>query len=269
MNFYKRHLGDIAKACSHLSQGQMGAYDLLLDWLYGNEKPLPLDPNALYRIGRAVTPSERENVDTVLAEFFQRDDHGYTQKRALEEIGKANAQAETNRRIAAEREARKRERTAHDSTNESINESLNESSTNRSTKGQPSQTPDTRLKQGSLRSPSASADDDLPEGVDAEAWEAWSGHWKALRKWSAPRRMLAIGQLRQVIRAGADPNALLRWALARGLADLADAGRRMAADAGRVQGESLADAAARQIDVQRGQEAPLLIPMTGALAHES
>jgi uncharacterized protein YdaU (DUF1376 family) len=133
MNFYKRHLGDLAKSCGDLSQGQMGAFDLLLDWHYGNEKPLPKAKDKLYRIGRATTKAERENVDSVIAELFTKTPGGFVHKRALEEMGKANAQAETNRRIAEEREARKRERREH--------ESCDESSTNPSTKRQPSHKP--------------------------------------------------------------------------------------------------------------------------------
>lgn len=136
MNFYKRHLGDIAKATAHLSQGEMGAYDLLLDWCYANEKPLPLRMADVYRIGRGTTKAEKANVDRVLADFFDQTSDGYTQKRALVEIAKANAQSETNRAIAEERERRKRERKEH--------ESFNGNSTSRSTNGQPSQTPDTK-----------------------------------------------------------------------------------------------------------------------------
>lgn len=85
MNYYKRHLGDIAKSLSNLSQGQMGAYDLLLDWIYANEKPLPARKSELYIIGRCQTKAERANVDRVL-EYFDHTEEGYTQKRALEEI---------------------------------------------------------------------------------------------------------------------------------------------------------------------------------------
>lgn len=136
MNFWKRHVGDIAKACGHLSQGQMGAYDLLLDWLYGNEKPLPQSREALHRIGRAVTKAERANVDAVIGEFFSLTPEGYVQKRASEEIARAQAIGDTNRRIAEEREARKRAAKGA----RSVHEPCNGSSTN----GQPSQTPDTR-----------------------------------------------------------------------------------------------------------------------------
>lgn len=103
MNFYKRHLGDIAKATSHLSQGQMGAYDLLLDWHYSNEKPLPMQAQDLYRIGRAAAKAERANVDRVVAEFFTRTPDGYVQKRAVEEIEHAAERSNSARRSAQAR----------------------------------------------------------------------------------------------------------------------------------------------------------------------
>lgn len=158
VNFYKRHLGDIAKSLSNLSQGQMGAYDLLLDWLYSNEKPLPLAMDELYQIGRCRTKAERENVDRVLR-YFDKTDAGYTQKRALEEIGKANAQADTNRRIAEEREATKR--AERDARNE------HEACSGRGTNHQPSQTPDSRLHLPT---------DDLTPTTPAAAVGVFEGH---------------------------------------------------------------------------------------------
>jgi hypothetical protein len=71
---------------------------------------------------------------------------GFTQKRVGEEIAKANQQADTNRRIAAEREARKRARMENESLNESLNETGHEPSDDSCTKRQPSQTPDSRLE---------------------------------------------------------------------------------------------------------------------------
>lgn len=87
MNYYKRHLGDYAKSLSNLSQGQIGAYDLLLDWHYANERPLPLEADELYIIGRCRSKAERDNVDRVLR-YFERTTEGYIQKRALEEMAK-------------------------------------------------------------------------------------------------------------------------------------------------------------------------------------
>lgn len=90
MNYYKRHIGDFTKATGHLSQGQVGAYDLLLDWYYSNERPLPLDQECLYRIGRAHDRAEKKNVDLVLSEFFTRTEDGYRHKRVEEEIEQAS-----------------------------------------------------------------------------------------------------------------------------------------------------------------------------------
>ncbi|GAA0721484.1 YdaU family protein [Dokdonella soli] len=162
MNFYKRHLGDIAKACGHLSQGEMGAYDLLLDWLYSNEKPLPLGMPALWRIGRASSKAERENVTRVVGEFFERIDAGFVQKRALEEMAKANAQAETNRRIAEQREEKKRASIKAQTEHESLNGSLHESCSVRPTNDQPSQTPDSRQQQELPTSSAAAPPDPDP-----------------------------------------------------------------------------------------------------------
>lgn len=187
MNFYKRHLGDIAKACGHLSQGQMGAYDLLLDWLYSNEKPLPASRVAMCRIARAEKKQERSNVDFIISEFLTLTPEGYTQKRVMEEIAKANEQAEVNRRIAEEREAKRRARIEHASCNEPSNDSC--------TNGQPSQTPDTRhqtpekekkkihppappVPPADAGSKSISAQDLVAEGVE----EAVAKDWIWLRK---------------------------------------------------------------------------------------
>lgn len=139
MNYYKRHLGDFARDTSQLSQGQAGAYDLLLDWYYANEKPLPLDTGDLYRIARAFTNDERKNVAKAMG-FFRKEADGYHQKRADEELARMKKQRDENRRIAAERETnrstnRRRivERFVDKSFNGSSNDSFNESLTDRST----------------------------------------------------------------------------------------------------------------------------------------
>lgn len=96
MNYYKRHLGDFARDTAHLSQGQVGAYDLLLDWYYANERAIPLDKEDVYRIARAHSLSERKNVDKILA-FFTLADDGYHQKRADTEITAKRRQSEINK----------------------------------------------------------------------------------------------------------------------------------------------------------------------------
>lgn len=104
MNYYKRNIGDIARDLSNLSQGAMGAYDLLMDWYYANEKPLPSDPEDIYNITRARTKDERKNAAKARA-FFDADGR---HARCDEEIAKYRAQAEANRITAEAREERKR-----------------------------------------------------------------------------------------------------------------------------------------------------------------
>jgi uncharacterized protein YdaU (DUF1376 family) len=190
----------------------MGAYDLLLDWCYSNEKPLPARNGDTYRIARASTKAERANVDRVLADFFILTDEGYTQKRVLEEMAKANAQAETNRRIAEEREARKRARTEH--------ESFNESSANRSTKDQPSQTPDTRhqepeeqeQKQKGGKPPALT----LPDWLPADVWADWHAYRNTRKGWTAHARKLSLNSLCELHAAGHDPRRVIELAIERG-----------------------------------------------------
>lgn len=138
MNFYKHHLGDYAAATSHLSWDEDCAYRRLIDQYYKREAPLPADVKEAARLARAATPGQRRAVEAVLLEFFELRDGGWHQKRCDEEIGAASAQAETNRRIAAEREAKKRaeaeRRAAAERArleHESLNGTGHEQSTNR------------------------------------------------------------------------------------------------------------------------------------------
>jgi uncharacterized protein YdaU (DUF1376 family) len=178
MNFYKRHLGDIAKGCGHLSQGQMGAYDLLLDWLYGNEKPLPLAPEKLYRIARATTKQERENTLAVLAEFFLASDTGYTHKRVAEELAKAEVVAETNRRIALEREAAKREGGAR---------SVHEACEKRGQSVAPIQNPESRLQEANDPSDHLSAAADCPHAEILRLYHEALPANPRIKTWSGTR----------------------------------------------------------------------------------
>lgn len=150
MNFYKHHLGDYAAATAHLNWDEDCAYRRILDVYYKREAPLPLDLKEVCRLARASNAVQKRAVETVLKEFFSKESDGWHQKRCDEEIATASAQAETNRRIAAEREARRRPRTDNESSNGSSNESSNEACT----KGSPTptgsvnlsrlQTPDSR-----------------------------------------------------------------------------------------------------------------------------
>lgn len=130
MNFYKRHLGDYAKKAGHLSALEHGVFNLILDGYYDREHAPTL--TEAVRWARARTEEEKGAVVAVLDEFFTEVDGRYVQSRVEEEIALYRQQAETNQKIAAERERRKRERRVDAPTNaQSTNE--HESCTGRTT----------------------------------------------------------------------------------------------------------------------------------------
>lgn len=152
MNFYKHHIGDYAQATAHLSFVEDAAYSRMLRKYYAEEKPLPADLKAVQRLVGARTRDEKEAVALVLEEFFTLADDGWHNKRADAELGRANAQAEANRRVAEEREAKKRarleaEKQANESTTNrpiSEHESLMPPEHESLPSREPSQTPDAR-----------------------------------------------------------------------------------------------------------------------------
>lgn len=100
MNYYERHLGDYARDTAHLSMLEHGAYSLLLDRYYATEAGIPADQ--AHRLARARTKEEKQAVDAVLSEFFELVDGIWINKRAEEEIAKAqtriNAAKENGKR---------------------------------------------------------------------------------------------------------------------------------------------------------------------------
>lgn len=149
MNFYKHYIGDFQRDTGHLSLTERGAYRALLDHHYATERPLPRDMVQLCRIVGAVSKADRDAVVRVLRDFWQEMDDGYVNSRAQIEIGKANEQRDTNRRIAEEREAKRK--AARQGDEPSTNRSTSRA-TNRSTNASPIQTPDSRLQSKPERS---------------------------------------------------------------------------------------------------------------------
>lgn len=93
MNYYCRHLGDLARDTAHLTALEFGVYSLLMDWYYANERPIP---DALaHRYGR----TDPETARSILTEFFTESTDGWRHKRIDAEIAKYNAKAEKNREV--------------------------------------------------------------------------------------------------------------------------------------------------------------------------
>ncbi len=75
----------------------------MLDLYYASEKPLPLNIDGLCRLIQAKAKPERDAVDTVLEEFFQRTEDGWRNARADLEIAKAQEKSGKAKASAAQR----------------------------------------------------------------------------------------------------------------------------------------------------------------------
>lgn len=103
MNYYPFHIGDYLSATRHLSWEEDAAYRRLLDTYYTTEKPLPPDLRAVCRLVLAQTDSQRQAVETVLQEFFQKTGEGWAHSRADAEIDAMRAKQQQQREKANKR----------------------------------------------------------------------------------------------------------------------------------------------------------------------
>ena len=107
MHYYKRNLGDYAKKAGRLSMLQHGSYTLLIDACYDREQ-FPTKAEAI-DWAWAISDLEIEAVEFVLGKFFTLEDGKYVQERIREELAEYHGKAATNKRIADEREAKRKE----------------------------------------------------------------------------------------------------------------------------------------------------------------
>lgn len=108
MNYYKHHIGDYAKKTGRLSLLQHGAYRVLLDSCYDREV-FPTMEEAIDWTW-ASSAAEIEAVEFVLRKFFTLIDGRYVQQQVKEDIAEYQAKAQTNARIAHDRETTRREK---------------------------------------------------------------------------------------------------------------------------------------------------------------
>jgi len=107
MHYYKRNIGDYAKKTGRLTMLQHGAYTLLIDSCYDRET-FPTFDEAIEWTWASST-EEIEAVTFVLKKFFVLQDGSFVQNRIREELENYHNNSETNKRIALEREAKRRE----------------------------------------------------------------------------------------------------------------------------------------------------------------
>lgn len=101
--WYPFFWSDYSGKTMHLSQGEHGAYFLLMRWIYTTSKPIPHKQR--YSIARALLEQEQSNVDSVLDQFFIRDGDLWRNERA--EITIAQAEERHEKRVTAGRKGGK------------------------------------------------------------------------------------------------------------------------------------------------------------------
>lgn len=185
MHYYKRNIGDYSKKCGRLTMLQHGAYTLLMDACYDREKFPTLEEAIDWTW--ASTEAEVEAVKFVLNRFFKLSSDGeYVQDRILSELLEYAAKADTNKRIALEREAKRREK----STNRE--QPVNEAPPNHKPLTTNQEPRTNKEKKG------ASAEIVFPEGLDQQAWTRWLDYrkaaGKALKPVSWPSAMQALAK---------------------------------------------------------------------------
>ena len=106
MHWFKRNIGDYHKKAGRLTMLQHGAYTLLMDSCYDREQ-FPTMEEAIEWVW-ASSKEEIEAVEFVLSRFFSLESGVYIQHRIAEEVEDYQSKSENNKRIALEREAKRR-----------------------------------------------------------------------------------------------------------------------------------------------------------------
>lgn len=106
MHWFKRNIGDYHKKAGRLTMMQHGAYTLLMDSCYDREQ-FPTMEEAIEWVW-ASSKEEIEAVEFVLSRFFSLENGVYIQHRIAEEVEDYQSKSENNKRIALEREAKRR-----------------------------------------------------------------------------------------------------------------------------------------------------------------
>jgi uncharacterized protein YdaU (DUF1376 family) len=193
VHYYKKNIGDYAKKAGRLTMLQHGAYTLLLDSCYDRER-FPTLQEAI-EWAWASTEAEIDAVKFVLSRFFTLNKDGcYVQDRILQELLEYHAKADINKRIAIERETKRREK----STNRE--QSVNESS--------PNHKPITNNHKPVKNTVAP------PDGVTDSVWQDWLSLRKT--KKAAVTQTAIDGIEREARKAGVSLQSALETCCARG-----------------------------------------------------
>jgi uncharacterized protein YdaU (DUF1376 family) len=108
MHYYQFNIADYRKDTTHLSRLEHSIYRDLIDWCYLDEAPIPLDLSLVKRKLRICSTDDEQALKSVLTDFFECTNEGYTHKRIAQEIAEYYAQkANASKAGKASAEARK------------------------------------------------------------------------------------------------------------------------------------------------------------------
>lgn len=124
MHYYKRNIGDYAKKAGRLSMLEHGAYTILIDSCYDREQFPTLEDAFDWAWAR--NDDEKSAVKFVLSKFFTLENGVYVQKRIKEELDAYKAKANTNTRVAQEREEKRRLAQDKNESSRNVNETCEE-----------------------------------------------------------------------------------------------------------------------------------------------
>lgn len=108
MHYFKKNIGEYHIKAGRLCMLEHGAYTLLIDACYDREQFPTLEQAIDWCWARS--EAEIEAVKFVLGKFFELKDGVYIENDIAEAVAKYQANADTNRRIAQEREAKRKEK---------------------------------------------------------------------------------------------------------------------------------------------------------------
>jgi uncharacterized protein YdaU (DUF1376 family) len=97
MHYYKFNISDWHLATSHLSLEEEAVYFKLINFYYDTERQIPLETQTVIR--RLRLGNYTAMVETVLHEFFIKQENGWSHNRCDDEIEKYHHKAETNKKI--------------------------------------------------------------------------------------------------------------------------------------------------------------------------
>lgn len=86
MNYFPFHVGDYTAHTAHLEPLEDLAYRRMLDQYYLRESALPYELTAVCALVGAETDDQRAAVQSVLSEFFEKTDAGWSHSRCEREI---------------------------------------------------------------------------------------------------------------------------------------------------------------------------------------